>query len=62
MACFELFGVLTVAFEYTEHKLKIFGSFDEKKPLHCLLNEWVWLSGCGYSGRTNSIWLPTKSS
>ena len=33
MACTELFGVITVAFElirYIEHKLKLFGSFDRK--------------------------------
>ena len=23
------------------------------------IKEWVWLSGCGYNGRTNLIWLPT---
>ncbi len=29
----ELFGVITVAFEYKKRKLKIFGSFDKKKPV-----------------------------
>ncbi len=24
-----------------------------------LMNEWVWLSGCGYK-HTNLIWLPTR--
>ncbi len=58
MACTELLGVITVAFEftrYTEYRLKLFCSL---KPLYCLLNEWVWLGGCGYNGRTNTIWLP----
>ncbi len=35
-ACSELFGVITVSFEYTEHKLKLFVSFDKNKPLYCL--------------------------
>ncbi len=29
--CSELFSVNTVAFEYKEYKLKIFGSFDKNK-------------------------------
>ncbi len=36
MACSELFGVITVVFEYAEHKLKIFGSFDKNKLLYYL--------------------------
>ncbi len=61
MACTELFGVITVAFELignSEHRLKIFGSFDKKTLLLSILpflliktinlmNKWVWLSGCG---------------
>ncbi len=31
--CSELFGVITVVFEYTDDKLKI-PSFDKKKPLY----------------------------
>ncbi len=54
MACTELFGVITVAFEfirYAEHILTLFGSFDRKTIVLSFLliktciNEWVWLVG-----------------
>ncbi len=37
MACSELFGVIRVAFEYTEHKQKIFGKKKQTTVLSFLL-------------------------
>ncbi len=53
MACTKLFGVITVAFEfirYTEHRLKLFGSFDRKTTVlsFLLINSLLErMSGCG---------------
>ncbi len=70
MACIKLFGEITVAFEcikYTEHRLKLFGSFDRQN--HCIVfsinktyylnKQVVWLVGVVH---TNKIWLPTSLS
>ncbi len=56
MACTELFGMITVSFDfirYAEHRLKLIGSFNKKTIVLSFLlikfiawiNEWVWLVG-----------------